>query len=187
MLTLFGGPPPPDSDGVSLTDLDDSNVFPVNNDGALRGALQDAIAMYGYPGIGTQLRLDLRTIVTSVPYFVFGFTNQLTRALQGIADQNIFLISPLAKIAIVPVQFVGDITYVATNFAAQITAGLTGVTGASIFPLWPPAPPSFPSTPEEATTLDATGFAGMPADRALCSGAVGNPSPSERQGCMDPR
>jgi hypothetical protein len=45
--------------------------------------------------------------------------------------------------------------YVATNFAAQITAGLTGVTGASIFPLWPPAPPSFPSTPEEATTLDA--------------------------------
>ena len=83
------------------------------------------------------------------------FTNQLTGALQGIADQNIFLISPLAKIAIVPVQFVGDITYVATNFAAQITAGLTGVTGASIFPLWPPAPPSFPSTPEEATTLDA--------------------------------
>ncbi len=171
VLTLFGGPPPPHSDGVSLTDLDDGNVFPVNNDGALRGALQDAIAMYGYPDIGTQLRLDLRTIVTSVPYFVFGFTNQLTGALQGIADQNIFLISPLAKIAIVPVQFVGDIAYVATNFAAQITAGLTGVTGASIFPLWPPAPPSFPSTPEEATTLDAYPVCGGGSSAVLWCGA----------------
>ena len=155
VMTLFGGPPPLNADGVSLTDLDGSNVTPVNNNEALRGALQDAIAMYGYPDIGTQLVLGLRTIVTTVPYYVFGLTNQLTGALQGIADQDIFLISPLAKIAIVPVQFVGDIAYVATNFAAQITAGLTGVTGASIFPLWPPAPPSFPSTPEEATTPDA--------------------------------
>ena len=88
VMTLFGGPPPLDADGVSLTDLDGSNVTPVNNNEALRGALQDAIAMYGYPDIGTQLVLGLRTIVTTVPYFVFGLTNQLTGALQGIADQT---------------------------------------------------------------------------------------------------
>ncbi|MGB3355836.1 MAG: alkaline phosphatase family protein [Mycobacterium sp.] len=155
VLDLFGGPPPVDADGVSLTELGDSTVFPINDDEALRVALQDAIGMYGYPDIGTQLALGLRTIVTSVPYFVFGITNQLTSALQGIADQDIFLISFLARLAILPVQFIGDLAYVATNFAAQIVAGLTGVTGASIFPLWPPAAPSFPTTPEEATTLDA--------------------------------
>ena len=155
VLDLFGGPPPVGADGVSLIDLGDSTVFPINDDEALRGALQDAIGMYGYPDIGTQLALGLRTIVTSVPYFVFGITNQLTAALQGIAEQDIFLISFLARLAILPVQFIGDLAYVATNFAAQIVAGLTGVTGASIFPLWPPAAPSFPTTPDEATTLDA--------------------------------
>lgn len=155
VLDIFGGPPPVDADGVSLTELGDSTVFPINDDEALRVALQDAIGMYGYPDIGTQLALGLRTIVTSVPYFVFGITNELTSALQGIAEQDIFLISFLARLAILPVQFIGDLAYVATNFAAQIVAGLTGVTGASIFPLWPPAAPSFPTTPGEATTLEA--------------------------------
>lgn len=155
VMHLFGGPPPADTDGVSLTDLDDSNVFPVDDDEALRAALLDAIGMYGYPDIGTQVALGLRTIVTSIPYFVYTTTYELTSGLQAIADQDIFLISLLAKLAIVPVQFIGDLAYVATNVVAQIVAGLTGVSGASIFPLWPPAAPAYPSTPEEATTLDA--------------------------------
>ena len=167
VVTLFGGTPAADSEGVSLTDLSDSNVFPVNDDEALRGSLQDLIAKYGYPDIGTQLALGARTIFATVPYVVFGITNDLTAQLQDIADQDIFLISLLARLAIVPVQFIGDITYVITNTGAQIVARLTGVTGASIFPLWPPAPPSFPSTPEEATTPDAlllcgSGPAAMP-------------------------
>ena len=140
---------------MSITELGGSDVTPINNNEALRGRSQDAIGMYGYPDIGTELALDTRTIVTAIPYYVFTLTNQLTSALQGIADQGIFLISLLANVAILPVQLIGDLTYVATNFVAQIVAGLTGVTGASIFPLWPPAPPSFPTTPEEATTLDA--------------------------------
>jgi hypothetical protein len=155
VMKLFGGPPPADTDGVSLTDLDDSNVFPVDDDEALRAALLDAIGMYGYPDIGTQVVLGLRTIVTSVPYFVYTTTFQLTSGLQALADQDIFLISLLAELAIVPVQFIGDLAYVATNVVAQIVAGLTGVSGASIFPLWPPVAPPYPSTPEEATTLDA--------------------------------
>ena len=162
VLTLFGATPAAGSEGVSLTDLGDANVFPVNDDEALRAGIEDVIDKYGYPDIGTQLALGLRTIFATVPYVVFGLTNDLTSALQAIADQDIFLISLLAKLAIVPVQFIGDITYVVTNTGAQIVARLTGVTGASIFPLWPPAPPSFPSTPEEATMLEglACGDAG---------------------------
>ncbi|MCH9666329.1 MAG: alkaline phosphatase family protein [Actinomycetia bacterium] len=155
VVTLFGGTPAVGSEGVSLTDLGDSNVFPVNDDEALRGSLQDAIAMYGYPDIGTQLALGARTIFATVPYVVYGLTNDVVSSLQAIADQGIFLISLLARLAIAPVQFIGDVTYVMTNTGAQIVARLTGVTGASIFPLWPPAPPSFPTTPEEAAVPDA--------------------------------
>lgn len=153
VVTLFGGQPSADSDGQSLTDQSDSNVYPINDDGALRAGLLDIIAKYGYPDTGTELRLGLRTIVTSVPYFVFGATTQLTAGLQGLVDQGIPLISLVAKIAIIPVQFVGDLAYVATNLAAQIVAKLTGVEGASIFPLWPPAPPSVQPQPDDGTTL----------------------------------
>ncbi|KRE33070.1 phosphodiesterase [Mycobacterium sp. Soil538] len=153
VVTLFGGQPSADSDGESLTDQADNNVFPINDNEALRAGLQHIIAKYGYPDIGTQLTQSLRTIVTSVPYFVFGATTQLTAGLQDLADQGIPLISLVAKITIIPVQFIGDLAYVATNLAAQIVAKLTGVEGASIFPLWPPAPPSVQPQPEEGTTL----------------------------------
>jgi len=153
VVTLFGGQPSPDSDGESLTDQADSNVFPINNGPALRAGLQDILATYGYPDAATQFRLDLRTLVTSVPYFVFGATTQLTAGLQDLVDMGIPLISLVAKVAIVPVQLVGGAAYVVTNLAAQIVAKLTGVDGASIFPLLPPAPPSVQPQPEEGTTL----------------------------------
>ncbi|MEH3139738.1 MAG: alkaline phosphatase family protein [Mycobacterium kyogaense] len=151
VLTLFGGQASPRSDGESLTDQDGSTVLP--EAGELRNDLLDAIASYGYPDIGTQLRLGLRTIVTSVPYFVFGATNQFTGALQDLVDLGIPIVSLVAKIAIIPVQLGGDLVYVATNLAAQIVAKLTGVEGASIFPLWPPAPPAIEPQPDETTTL----------------------------------
>ncbi len=151
VLTLFGGQPSPKSDGESLTEQDGSNVLP--EPGELRDDLLDAIASYGYPDIGTQLRLDLRTIVTSVPYFVFGATQQFTAGLQDLVDLGVPLVSLVAKIAIIPVQLGGDLIYVATNLAAQIVAKLTGVEGARIFPLWPPAPPAIEPQPDETTTL----------------------------------
>ncbi|MGE0217990.1 alkaline phosphatase family protein [Mycolicibacterium sp.] len=157
VLTLFGVDVPDGLDGVSLTGLGGSDVTPVDNDEALRKALQDAIAMYGYPDIGTTIALSVRTIATAIPYYVYGFTGQIVDGLQSIADAGIFLISPLAQLAIVPVQFFGDLAYVATNFVAQIVARLTGVTGASIFPLWPPAPPSW--TQGEVPSGDAIAMA----------------------------
>lgn len=163
VMTLFGGTPSTDSDGVSLTTLGSSDVFPVNDDEALRGALQDAIAMYGYPDIGTNIALGVRTIAATVPYIVYGLTESLTAGLQQIVDQEIFLISPLAALAIVPVRLIGNLTYVVTNVVAQIVARLTGVTGASIFPLWPPAPPSVESPPETAQLCEGDTAAAVPA------------------------
>jgi hypothetical protein len=154
VMKLFGFEPAADSDGVSLTDLDDSTVTPANDTTALRQALNDAIAMYGYPDIGTNIALSVRTIAATIPYYVDNLTNDIVEALLGIAAQQIFLISPLAALAIVPVDIIGDLAYIATNIVAQIVASLTGVTGASIFPLERPAPPTFPETPEESSTPD---------------------------------
>ncbi len=159
VMHLFGYEPAEDSDGVSLTELDDSTVLPGDNDALLRKALQDAIAMYGYPDIGTNIALSVRTIAATIPYYVDNIVNGITSGLQSLADQDIFLISPLAALAIIPVKFVGDIAYVATNIVAQIIARLTGVEGASIFPLVRPAPPSFPDSPEEASTPDLVAVA----------------------------
>ncbi|PRC43009.1 phosphodiesterase, partial [Mycobacterium sp. ITM-2017-0098] len=154
VMTLFGFEPAEDSDGVSLTDLDDSTVTPDNDTTALRQALNDAIAMNDYPDIATNIALSVRTIAATIPYYVDNITNGIVAALQGLAGQDIFLISPLAALAVIPVDIIGDIAYIATNIVAQIVARLTGVTGASIFPLERPATPTFPETPEESSTLD---------------------------------
>ncbi len=54
-----------------------------------------------------------------------------------------------------PVRFIGNALYAATNFVAQIVARLTGVTGASIFPLLPPDLPPLNQNPELVPTLQA--------------------------------
>lgn len=151
VMTLFGFDPAGDADGVSLTDLDDSTVTPGDTPTALRQALNDAIAMYGYPDIGTNIALTVRTIATTIPYYVDNITNGIVSALQGLAAQEIFLISPLARLAIIPVDIIGDLAYIGTNIVAQIVARLTGVTGASIFPLQRPATPTFPEAPDVTT------------------------------------
>jgi len=154
VVTLFGGTPAANADGVSLTTLGTSNADPAD----LFQALNDAIDMYGYPDIATDVALGARTIFASLPYFVYEFTNDITAQLQTIAQQSIFLVSDLAAAAVLPVQLVGDILYVATNIPAQIVARLTGVTGASIFPLLPPEPP-YTSTPEQPAPADTTTLA----------------------------
>ncbi|CAN3129061.1 alkaline phosphatase family protein [Mycobacterium sp. smrl_JER01] len=151
-LSLFGYTPAPYFDGVPLTDLGGADVTPIDDDDALRATLLDIIGKYGYPDIGTNLALSARTIFASVPYYVDMITTGITAGLQSIAERDIFLISPLAALAIIPVKFIGGLAYVGTNVVAQIVARLTGVTGARIFPLWPPAPPSFPESPEQAST-----------------------------------
>ena len=127
VVTIFGGTPRAGSDGVSLTTLGASDLEPVD----LHQALEDAIAMNGYPDIVTNVALSLRTIFATLPYYVWTLTNDGT----------------------LPIPILGDVLYVATNIPAQIVAWLTGVTGASILPLLPPGPPSWPM-PEQATVPD---------------------------------
>ena len=168
VVTLFGGTPASYSNGVSLTTLGDADVTPINNDDGLRGALQDIIDKNGYPNIGTDLSLGARTIFASIPYFVVQFTDSATSALQAIADQDIFLISPLASLAIVPVQLLGDLLYIPTNILAQVVAWLTGVSNTSIFPLLPaPLPPlEGPPGLQDAAGV-VCGVPGYGADRCM--------------------
>ncbi len=136
VVSLFGGIPKADSDGVPLMTLAGTDVHPVD----LKKALNDAIAMNGPPDFVTDVALSLRTIFATVPYYVYTFGNDI--------------IAGLPPDLVVPVKLVFDALYVATNVPAQIVALLTGVTGASIFPLLPPDPPVFPPA-EEATPPDS--------------------------------
>ena len=167
VVTLFGGTPL-FSNGVSLTTLGGADVTPINDEDGLRGALQDIIDMNGYPNIGDDIALGARTIFASIPYFVVQITDSITSALQAIVDQDIFLISPLASLAILPIQLLGDALYIPTNILAQIVAAFTGVSNTSIFPLLPaPLPPLEGPPSGLQDSFDATCDVGTGADYCM--------------------
>lgn len=123
VVSMFGLDPRSDADGVPLSDLGSSTVDPQD----LHQALQDAIDMYGWPDIQTNVALSLRTIFATIPYYVDTFTTDITDQLRAVADQGIFLVSDIAALAVFPVQFIGDAVYAVTNAIAQVVARLTGV------------------------------------------------------------
>ena len=167
VVTLFGGTPL-FSNGVSLTTLGGADVTPINDEDGLRGALQDIIDMNGYPNIGDDIALGARTIFASIPYFVVQITDSIVSALQAIVDQDIFLISPLASLAILPIQLLGDALYIPTNILAQIVAAFTGVSNTSIFPLLPaPLPPLEGPPSGLQDSFDATCDVGTGADYCM--------------------
>jgi hypothetical protein len=123
IVSLFDVPLRSDFDGVSLVNnKTDSIVTPAD----LKQALDDAVAMYGYPNIGTDLALGVRTVFASVPYFLGIITNTITAQLQAIVDADIFLISPLVGLAEFVVQVSGDILVAVTQAVARVVATLTG-------------------------------------------------------------
>ena len=130
VVSLFGLGPRGDADGVALTDLEGSQVDPVD----LRQAVQDAIDMYGWPDIQTNVALSLRTIFATIPYYIDTFTTDITAQLQAIAGQGIFLVSDIAAIAVFPVNLIGDALYAVTNAIAQVVARLTGINGGLLPP-----------------------------------------------------
>jgi hypothetical protein len=139
VLSLFGGQSTVGGDGVPLTSLGSSQVDPAD----LHQALEDLIDKNGWPDPVTTVALGLRTIFASIPYFIDGFVTDATAQLQSIANQGIVVISPLASLAIVPVQFVGDSVVGVTTLIAQIVAQLTGVNE------FPPASPTQPVGPPQ--------------------------------------
>lgn len=126
VMELFGFTPEPYSEGESLMDRSSNNYKPsVPGQEALQQALEDAIDMYGYPDITTDVALGIRTIAATVPYFILSQFTSLTEGLP------VFIA--------LPVQFIGAVLYQSTNIPAQLIARLTGVTGNDIIPpnLWP--------------------------------------------------
>jgi hypothetical protein len=95
--------------------------------------------------------LSLRTIFTSIPYFIYDFTVDSTG----------------------PIKIVGDALYVATNIPAQIVAFLTGVSGARLWPILPPPPPSWPNSPEETNAPVTTILVcSVPGSAGACGDAI---------------
>jgi len=150
VMALFGIAPEPYFEGVPLMDKAASTYRPVDdpdltNQESLLLALNDAIDMYGYPDIPTNVRLAIRTIATIVPDQVFVLFNG-------------WIYGGLPDFLVTPVTVVGIAVYQATNIPAQIIARLTGVTGNQIIPpdlnpfVEPPTPVNPPTS--TLTTLD---------------------------------
>ncbi|GFG87366.1 MULTISPECIES: alkaline phosphatase family protein [Mycobacteriaceae] len=125
ILSLFGIPLRSDFDGVSLVNdpaVLDGIVEPTD----LKQSLLDALAMYGYPNIGNDITLAIRTVIGSVPYFLDKFVTEIDTFLQSIVDQDIFLISGLAEVAQQINEFFGGLTVNVTNTVAHGFAYLLG-------------------------------------------------------------
>lgn len=125
ILQLFGIPLRSDFDGSPMfTDpnIVNSIVSPVD----LKDALTSAIAMYGYPNIGNDLALGLRTVVATIPYLLNGVVGDIDKFLQSIVDQDIFLISGLAEVGQQINDFFGGLSVDVLQLMARGVAYLTG-------------------------------------------------------------
>jgi hypothetical protein len=148
IISLFDIAQRSDFDGVPLQTKATGVVAPVD----LKQALGDAISMYGYPNIGTDLALGTRTVFASVPYFIDGFVTDITDMLQSVVDQDIFLISGIAEVTKWIVEFNGDLAVGVTQAMARVVAYLTGA--GTIPPSDAPLPPP-PADSELPWVLDA--------------------------------
>ncbi|MGV0625638.1 alkaline phosphatase family protein [Mycolicibacter minnesotensis] len=125
ILALFGIALRSDFDGSPLfadPAITDSHVTPED----LKQALLSAIAMYGYPNIGNEISLAIRTVAGAVPYGIDLASGEIDKLLQGIVDQDIFLISGLAHIVQHINSFFGGMTVDLTSMLARGIGYLTG-------------------------------------------------------------
>ncbi len=156
ILSLFGLAQQPYFAGKPLMDKVASDYRPVvPGQLALKNALNDALGMYGYPDIATNLSLTLRTLAATVPYAVYTL-------FSGLADPGdcssftciLFEANSLPELVAVPVLFVGAVIYNIVNIPVQVIVRLTGVTGNQIIPRnwWPflPVPGTQPVPPTAA-------------------------------------
>lgn len=148
IISLFGIAQRSDFDGVPLQTKATGVVAPVD----LKQALGDAVSMYGYPNIGTDLALGTRTVFASIPYFIDGFVTDITDMLQSVIDQDIFLITGIAEVTKWIVEFNGDLAVGVTQAMARVVAYLTGA--GTIPPSDPPLPPP-PADSELPWVLEA--------------------------------
>ena len=151
IVSLFGAPLRSDFDGVPINQNSavlNSLVRPVSLNsaapgGALNQTLTAAINSFGYPNIGTDIKLGIRTIFGAVPYFIDIAVTAVSDRLNSLAAQNIFLLSPVAAASAFLVSLVGGAVVSATNWVAQLVGYLTGA--GTVAPSDPPLS-SVPST-----------------------------------------
>lgn len=136
ILNLFGIAQRSDFDGVPLQTKATGVVAPVD----LKQSITDTLGLYGFPQAAIDFTLSVRTIVGAVPYFLNGFVEDITGFLQGVVDQEIFLISTLAQVAELAVGFIGGALVDVTQVIAGVVARLTG--SGVIPPSDPPLPPN---------------------------------------------
>lgn len=137
IVNLFGVAQRSDFDGVPMNTnagVLSSIVTPVN----LSQSLNNAIGMYGYPNIGTDIALGTRTVFASVPYYIDLIVTAVNTQLRSIVNQDIFIVSALAGVTELAVQFVGDGLVAVTQALARVVARLTG--SGVIAPTDPPLP-----------------------------------------------
>lgn len=150
ILDLFNIAQRSDFDGVPLQEKADGVVAPVD----LKQSLTDTLGLYGFPQAAIDLTLSVRTIVGAVPYFLNGFVEDITEFLQGVVDQEIFLISTLAQVAELAVGFIGGALVDVTQVIAGVVARLTG--SGVIPPTDPPLPPNPGAALSPAATVPAS-------------------------------
>ncbi|MEB3020146.1 alkaline phosphatase family protein [[Mycobacterium] crassicus] len=126
ILQAFGIPMRSDFDGAPMqTDpaLLNSVVMPVD----LKQGLTDAINSYGYPNIGTEIMLSLRSLAGGVGYVIQNYlVGPVDNYLQTLIDQDIFGISLLAEGAQWVVRTVGGAVVDVTDQLGRAIGYLTG-------------------------------------------------------------
>lgn len=150
ILQLFGIPLRSDFDGVPIQSdpaVLNSTVEPAD----LKQALNAAISMFGYPNIGNDIALGVRTVFATVPYVLNGWVTDINSFLQTIVDQDIFLISGLAELTQQVVGFSGGLVVDATDLLAR---GVGYLTGSGVIA------PTDPPLPAPAASLDLPSLAG---------------------------
>lgn len=147
---LFGLAPEPYSAGKPLMERASNDYQPlVPGIDSIKQALTDAINMYGYPDIQTNVSLMIRTIAATIPYAIY-------TAFDGLATS-------VPEFLEMPVRYLGAFIYQMFNIPAQIIVRLTGVTGNDIIPpeFYPffPIPNDDPLPPAEAVSCGTEGVA----------------------------
>nr|WP_024443497.1 alkaline phosphatase family protein [Mycobacterium sp. UM_WGJ] len=137
ILSLFGVPLRSDFDGVSMVN-DPTILNSIVTPADLKRALLDALAMYGYPNIGNEIALAIRTVLTSIPYGLNLVVTEIDKLLQSIVDQDIFLVSGLAQFAQQINDFVGGLV---VDTSVALARGVAFLTGSGVIsPSDPPLP-----------------------------------------------
>jgi hypothetical protein len=98
VVTLFGGIPVGNIDGVPLMSLNGNTFVPAD----VTQALEIALAANRWPDPLTNLALSLRTIFATIPYYVVDFTGSQNNPLYAVTDILAQVVAQLTGVQVFP-------------------------------------------------------------------------------------